>query len=124
MWLRYSLAAVIVLPTSTARLDRLTSPKPSDAIAEAAHGVVLHFLSSWRTAWMQGGDWQGYAMSEIRLRDVHCHYDGSFNASTARGSMRPPSVIHHSSRRSMCPNWIPSDEQSPDDESGARDAAL
>jgi len=124
MWLRISLTAAFVLPTSLASAPRLTPPKPNDVIADAARGAVLHFLSTWRTAWLQGGDWQGFAMSEIRLRDVHCHYDGSFNASTARGSARPPSVIHHSSRRSMCPNWIPSDEQVPDDERTLRDGAL
>jgi len=124
MWLRISLTAAFVLPTSLASAPRLTPPEPNDVIADAARGAVLHFLSTWRTAWLQGGDWQGFAMSEIRLRDVHCHYDGSFNASTARGSARPPSVIHHSSRRSMCPNWIPSDEQVPDDERTLRDGAL
>src|SRR5262249_18282262 len=30
----------------------------------------------------------------------------------------------HSSRRSMCPNWIPSDEQAPDDERLSLDGAL
>ena len=124
MWLRIALAAVFALPTSLSSHSRLTPPTPSDAIAEAARGAVLQFLSMWRTAWLKGGDWQGYATTDLRLRDVHCHYDGSFNASTSHGSFRPPSVIHHSSRRSMCPNWIPVEEQAPDDERLRRDGAL
>src|SRR3954464_14808456 len=115
MWLRICLAALLVLAGTASRTSDVLPAGPSDAVVDAAKTVVLQFLSTWRTAWLESTDRSGYALTEIRLRDVHCHWDGSFSANTGRSNYRPPSLIHHSSRRSMCPNWVPSGEQAPDD---------
>ena len=127
MWLRISIAALQVLSSSASSASSASHgaiTRPSDAIVDAAKGAIIHFLSTWRTAWLESTDIQPYGPTEIRLRDVHCHWDGSFGASTGRASVRPPSLIHHSSRRSMCPNWVPAGERAPDDERMQRDVAL
>lgn len=99
-------------------------PFSANAITDAAGYAVLRFLSTWRTAWLQSVEYQGYGHTDIRLRDDHCHWDGSYSPRGDRGYYRPPSVIHNSSRRSMCPNWFPSDEPTPFDERVSRDASL
>ena len=76
-------------------------PSTANAYTDAAGYAVLTFLSTWRTAWLQSVEYQGYGHNEIRLRDDHCHWDGSDSPSGSRGYNRPPSVIHNSSRRSM-----------------------
>src|SRR5262245_43715190 len=96
----------------------------SNRFTDAAGYAVLNFLSTWRTAWLQSVEYQGYGHNEIRLRDDHCHWDGSYSPTGNRGYYRPPSVIHNSSRRSMCPNWFPADEPTPGDERVARDVQL
>lgn len=126
MWPRITFAALLVLSTSAAPHRRPTPahPTPPDAIVDAARSAVVRFIATWRTAWLESTDAHSFGFSDLRLRDVHCHWDGSFNASTAHGSARPPSLIHHSSRRSMCPNWIPASERVPDDERVERDVSL
>ncbi|HEX4684877.1 MAG TPA: hypothetical protein VH277_19315 [Gemmatimonadaceae bacterium] len=108
----------------TVSSDSAKSSSGADMVLEAANQAVLRFITVWRTAWEDGADRGDRSRSEIRLRDVHCHWDGSFGASPHRGNAQPPTLIHHGSRRSMCPNWIPTDETDPDDESFDRDVSL
>lgn len=124
MLLHTALAALLLqaAPLSESRLA--AASKPYDAATDAAGYAVLRFLSTWRTAWLESGDWRSSGHTDIRLRDVHCHWDGSYGNTGKRGNFRPPSLIHRSSRRSMCPDWFPADERAPDDERVARDASL
>ncbi len=94
------------------------------AAADAAADAVSSFLSLWRTAWLASPDAAGRAVTDVRMRDVHCHSDGSYGNSGTRGNAHPPSLIHRSSRRSMCPDWVPSDERVPYDERLNRDTSL
>jgi len=123
MLVQLSLALLLQAdPSFQPRLAGVVST--SNAYTDAAGFAVLRFLSTWRTAWLQSVEYQGYGHNEIRLRDDHCHWDGSYSPSGNRGYYRPPSVIHNSSRRSMCPNWFPADEPSPGDERVTRDIQL
>ena len=100
-------------------------PVSANAITDAAGYATLRFLSTWRTAWLQSGAFEGYGQTYVRLRDDHCHWDGSYTpGGNPGGHEQPPTLIHNSSRRSMCPNWYPADEPIPVDESVARDMAL
>jgi hypothetical protein len=110
-------------PSLQPRLEGV--PVASNAITDAAGFAVLGFLTDWRTAWLGSVDWRGGNSSDIRLRDDHCHWDGSYSPTHNRSYWRPPNLIHRSSRRSMCPDWFPADEHAPDgDERVSRDASL
>jgi hypothetical protein len=109
-------------PSLQPRLEGV--PVASNAITDAAGYAVLNFLTSWRTAWLGSVDWRGSSSTDSRLRDDHCHWDGSYSAGGGRGYFRPPTLIHRDSRRSMCPDWFPADEQMPEDERILRDASL
>jgi hypothetical protein len=124
MWFQTSVTALLlqVAPTSEPRLA--ASPRATAAAVDAAGHAVLNFLTTWRTAWLESVDTRGFGYMRIRLRDVHCHWDGSYRGGGASGNSAPPSIIHHSSRRSMCPNWLPTNEQTSGDERLDRDAAL
>ncbi|HEY4131089.1 MAG TPA: hypothetical protein VGM50_10750, partial [Gemmatimonadaceae bacterium] len=91
---------------------------------DAASSAVTRFLALWRTAWLASVDVSGGVATDVRMRDVHCHYDGSYGNSGVRGNAHPPSLIHRSGRRSMCPDWVPSDERVPYDERLNHDASL
>src|SRR4051812_1002895 len=99
MLLQFSLAALLMqaAPTVEPRLAGSSRNTPTDIAGFA----VLHFLSTWRSAWLQGSDLYGFGHTDTRLRDVHCHWDGSFYATGGRGYYRAPGLIHNSSRRSM-----------------------
>ncbi|HXT16778.1 MAG TPA: hypothetical protein VN706_14160 [Gemmatimonadaceae bacterium] len=123
MWLHIPLAALLMqaAPSQQAR----TANAPSGVeVLEAANSAVLRFLTTWRGAWLEGADATSRGRSDIRLRDVHCHWDGSFGSSLHRNHQQPPTLIHHSSRRSMCPDWIPVGEADFDDESVDRDVSF
>ena len=109
-------------PSLQPRLEGV--PVATNAITDAAGYAVLNFLTSWRTAWEGSVDWRGSNSTDWRLRDDHCHWDGTYSAVGGRGYNRPPTLIHRDSRRSMCPNWFPTDEQMPSDESRLLDASL
>lgn len=110
-------------PSLQPRLEGV--PVASNAITDAAGFAVLNFLGNWRTAWLGSVDWRGLNSTDIRLRDDHCHWDGSYSPTHSRGYWRPPNLIHRSSRRSMCPDWFPADEHAPDgDEGVSRDTPL
>ena len=100
---------------------------------DAAGYAVLRFLSTWRSAWLESVGWRGNNTTFIRLRDVHCHWDGSYGVTGfyrsvggggSHGGPPPPNLIHRSSRRSMCPDWYPANESSPTDERLLIDLAL
>jgi hypothetical protein len=124
MWFNIPLAALLLqaAPVQQPRLAGLS--RSSEAITDAAGYAVLHFVATWRTAWLESDAWRGYGHADLRLRDDHCHWDGSFGSSGVRGNFRPPSLIHHSSRRSMCPDWFPADERVPGDERIEHDVSL
>jgi hypothetical protein len=122
MGLQISLA-VLLLQAGSAQPTLAAAPRP-DAIIDAAGHAVLTFLSTWRTAWKESVDFNGYGDGAIRLRDIHCHWDGSYVTSPGRTSEPPPGVIHNGSRRSMCPNWYPVNERVPYDERVNRDAGI
>jgi hypothetical protein len=123
MWFHISLALLLqAAPLSQPRLA--ASPLATDALTDVAGYAVLHFLSTWRTAWRESVDLRSYGHVDVRLRDDHCHWDGSYSGVKARGEFRPPSLIHRSSRRSMCPNWYPADEPSQPDERLEPDVSL
>jgi hypothetical protein len=109
-------------PSLQPRLEGV--PVASNAITDAAGYAVLSFLTNWRTAWLGSVDWRGAGSTDIRLRDDHCHWDGSYSPTGSRGYWRPPNLIHRSSRRSMCPDWFPAEENRPDDERLTRDVSL
>lgn len=110
-------------PSLQPRLEGV--PVASNRITDAAGFAVLSFLTDWRTAWLGSVDWRGLNSTDIRLRDDHCHWDGSYSPTHARGYWRPPNLIHRASRRSMCPDWFPADEHAPDgDERVSRDVSL
>lgn len=96
----------------------------SNAITDAAGYAVLRFMQTWRSAWLQSGAFEGYGQTEIRLRDDHCHWDGSYTPPGGPGYNRAPTLIHNSSRRSMCPDWYPPGDAIPGDESVTRDVSL
>ena len=97
MWLYIPLATLLlqVAPLSQSHLSA-TSPSPvpktNEMRTDAAGYAVLRFLAFWRTAWLDGGDWQSHGRTDIRLRDVHCHFDGSYGNTGIRGNFRPPSL--------------------------------
>ena len=119
MWIHISLSLLMQgAPLSGPQLAASTRPTSA---TEAAAKAVIGFLATWRTAWHSNARDSGYANDDIRLRDVHCHWDGSFKGGSNRN---PPSVIHRGSRRSMCPNWYPTGERPEPDERVERDASL
>jgi hypothetical protein len=122
MWFHIPLTALLLQATPSQQAHAVT-PLSADKVLEAANHAVLHFITTWRAAWLDDADRMSRDRNEIRLRDVHCHWDGSFGTN-GRGSSRPPTLIHHGSRRSMCPNWIPTSEGEPDDEDTDRDVSL
>jgi hypothetical protein len=124
MWFHIPFAALLLQadPSLQPRLAGL--PSPANAVTDAAGYAVLRFLTTWRTAWLESVDWRGYGHTDIRLRDDHCHWDGSYSPTGNRGYNRPPNLIHRSSRRSMCPDWFPADERTPDDERVEHDVSL
>ena len=99
------------------------APTPN-AVTDAAGHAVLRFLSLWRSAWLASAYATAGATTNTRLLDVHCHFDGSFDRGRGDGNSRATRLIHRSSRRSMCPNWLPAGEPMPDDERLNRDAQL
>ena len=109
-------------PSLQPRLEGV--PVAANTITDAAGYAVLSFLTTWRTAWLGSVDWRGSSSTDIRLRDDHCHWDGSYSPTGNRGYWRPPNLIHRSSRRSMCPDWLPPEEQNHDDERVSRDVSL
>ena len=113
-----------IKPTRTVSTTTPTTAKtPTDgSVIEAANNAVIGFLAVWRTAWHNSGQVSGYGSDAVRLRDVHCHWDGSFKGGTNHNY--PPSLIHHGSRRSMCPNWYPSEEGEKSDERIDRDGGI
>ena len=121
MWIHVSLA-LLLQAASPLEPPLSASTRPTTSVAEAANHAVLDFLGVWRSAWHSSVPRGGYGNDAIRLRDVHCHWDGSFKGGTSRDY--PPSVIHHGSRRSMCPNWYPNGEPAQPDERVERDGAL
>jgi hypothetical protein len=122
MWIHVSLA-LLLQATPSLEPSLSASTRTTISVAEAANHAVLEFIATWRTAWHSGAQGSGYDKDGIRLRDVHCHWDGSFKGSSSRLDY-PPSVIHHGSRRSMCPNWFPNGEFTATDERVNRDGAL
>src|SRR5262249_19894795 len=130
MWFHISVAALLLQAASPSQSSQSSQPRlagytgSTNAATDAAGFAVIRFLSSWRTAWLESGDLLGAPRSEVRLRDVHCHWDGSYGNSGTRGNFHPPSLIHRSSRRSMCPDWLPADERLTTDERLVRDASL
>jgi len=125
MWLHISIALLLQAdPLSQLSQSNLGAMSNIEARTDAAGYAVLRFLQTWRTAWVASDGWRGLGATEIRLRDVHCHWDGSYGNTGARGHARPPSLIHRSSRRSMCPDWFPSDDRAAGDERVERDVQL
>ena len=132
MWTYLSLALLLqatprlepsITSVRTASSTTESAKKSTDrSVIEAANNAVIRFIDVWRNAWHSTGHAGGYDNDDVRLRDVHCHWDGSFKGST--GHAFTPSVIHHGSRRSMCPNWYPSDEGEKPDERLDRDASF
>src|SRR4029078_5700781 len=123
MWIHVSFA-LLLQAVSPLEAPVGASTRPVTSVLEAANNAVLEFLATWRGAWYTsapatggGNDFDG-----IRLRDVHCHWDGSFQGNSNHA--HPPSMIHHNSRRSMCPNWYPTGEFIQPDERVDRDGAL
>ena len=109
-------------PSLQPRLSGVTTS--SNAITEAAESAVLRFLSTWRTAWLESVGREGYAPNDVRLRDDHCHWDGSYDPRGDKTYLKVPTLIHNGSRRSMCPNWMPAGEPLSSDERVTRDASL
>lgn len=132
MWTHLSLALLLqaaprlepsVAPTRTvSSTTRSVKETPGGSVIEAANNAVIGFLAIWRTAWHNSPQATNYGSDDVRLRDVHCHWDGSFKGGTSHAY--PPSVIHHNSRRSMCPNWYPTEEGEKADERVDRDGSL
>jgi len=125
MLIRLSLSALLLQAASVSAQPSLAgSSRSSTNAVDLAGYAVLSFLSTWRTAWLNGSELGDHGRTEMRLRDVHCHWDGSYGPSPSRGHTVPPSIIHEGSRRSMCPNWFPTGERMPDDERLEHDASL
>src|SRR6476620_9644723 len=116
MWTHISIALLLqaaprseppIASTRTvASVEEVARAKAPGSVLEAANNAVVGFIAVWRYAWHSSARFGGYG-DDVRLRDVHCHWDGSFKGSTGRPY--PPSMIHHGSRRSMCPNWYPTE---------------
>src|SRR5215467_15136363 len=124
MLFHISFAALLLQANPSLQLRLAGVASTSNAATDAAGYAVLRFLQTWRSAWLESITWQSYGHNDIRLRDDHCHWDGSYSPTGNRGYNKPPNLIHRSSRRSMCPDWFPTDERTPDDERVARDASL
>jgi hypothetical protein len=124
MWLNIALSALLLQAAPQQQPQLAASPRSGNAYTDAAGYAVLNFISTWRSSWLASADWRAYGHANTRLRDVHCHWDGSYGASASSSHEPPPTLIHHSSRRSMCPDWFPSDEPTPDDERLERDVSL
>src|SRR5206468_2281151 len=133
MWIQLSLALLLqaaprlepsIAPTRTvsSMTKAASEPGGGGSVIEAANNAVIGFLNTWRTAWHSSPQASGYGNDDVRLRDIHCHWDGSFKGGTSHATT--PSVIHHGSRRSMCPNWYPTDEGEKADERVDRDGSL
>ena len=66
-------------------------------------------------------------LSTFAGSDVHCHWDGSYESNDGDLPRLPQTAELdplRSSRRSMCPDWLPADESTPADERLARDASI
>lgn len=125
MLLHISLALLLQAdPLSQLSQSRLGTSSNIEGRTDAAGYAVLRFLQTWRTAWVASDNWRGLGPTDIRLRDVHCHWDGSYGNTGVRGNFKPPSLIHRSSRRSMCPDWFPTDDRGLGDERIERDVSL
>ena len=128
MWIHLSLALLLqaaprVEPSVGASTRPIVTPaRSANTVVEAANRAVVGFLATWRTAWHSSAQASGSSSDETRLRDVHCHWDGSFKGEIRRSYT--PTVIHNGSRRSMCPNWYPTEEGAKPDERLERDGAL
>lgn len=128
MWIQLSFALLLqaaprVEPSVGASSRPIVAPsRTNNSVIEAANRAVLGFLATWRTAWHSTAYAGGSGNDENRLRDVHCHWDGSFKGEIRR--TYTPTVIHNGSRRSMCPNWYPTEEGAKPDERVDRDGAL
>jgi hypothetical protein len=119
MWIHVSLSLLMqAAPLSGPQMAASSRPT---SVTEAAANAVTRFLATWRTAWHSSAQRGRYENDDIRVRDVHCHWDGSFKGASG---INPPSVIHRGSRRSMCPNWYPAGERREPDERVERDASL
>ena len=121
MWIHLSIALLL---QATPPLEQPfgASTRSTPSVTEAANNAVLEFLATWRAAWHSSVPRGSIDIDGIRLRDVHCHWDGSFQGSSSHAY--PPGVIHHGSRRSMCPNWYPTGELAQPDERVDRDGSL
>jgi hypothetical protein len=128
MWIQLSFALLLqaaprVEPSVGASSRPIvTRARSANTVVEAANRAVIGFLATWRTAWHSSAQAGGSSSDETRLRDVHCHWDGSFKGEIRRSYT--PTVIHNGSRRSMCPNWYPTEEGAKPDERLERDGAL
>ena len=97
-------SAALLLQANPSLQPRLAGVASTSSAATGAAGyAVLRFLQTWRTAWLESVNWQSYGHNDIRLRDDHCHWDGSYSPTGNRGYNKPPNLIHRSSRRSMFP---------------------
>ena len=133
MLLHIRIAALLLQVVQPSQPQVAASPRSAEMRTDAAGYAVMHFLGTWRSAWLESVGWRGSGTTFIRLRDVHCHWDGSYgvagyyrsaNGSGAHGGPPPPNLIHRSSRRSMCPDWYPVGESIPDDERLLLDISL
>src|SRR6187549_2670246 len=105
MWIHVSLALLLqaaprLEPSVGVSSRPIVAPaRSANSVIEAANRAVIGFLATWRTAWHSGAYAGGSGNDETRLRDVHCHFDGSFKGEVRRSWT--PTVIHNGSRRSM-----------------------
>jgi len=78
-----------IKPTRTVSTTATPPAKtPTDgSVIEAANNAVIGFLAVWRTAWHNSGQVSGYGSDAVRLRDVHCHWDGSFKGGAYVGTL-------------------------------------
>jgi hypothetical protein len=93
MWIHVSLALLLqAAPPLEPPFG--ASTRPSASPIEAANNAVLEFLATWRAAWhssfprANNDIGANYDIDGIRLRDIHCHWDGSFQGSSSHA--RPP----------------------------------
>ena len=121
MWIHVSLALLLqAAPPLEPSLS--ASTRSSASPIEAANAAIIEFLATWRAAWRASAPGGDSEMEGVRLRDTHCHWDASFFSGNS--DEHPPSLIHHGSRRSMCPNWYPTSQFTQPDERVDRDGGL
>jgi hypothetical protein len=97
------LAGVAPIGGPPAKHDSSTS-----AMIARARRVETDFLMTWHETWE---DRLAANSSYLRLVALHCHADASWG-----GSAPPHLITTPFSRKSMCPIWVPTDEQAPPDE--------